>query len=118
MLLPRSTTKDAPDDLAEAGQVLSLGLLDAQVWQPERLDFAAGPTPHNARHSAPQAHGIGVGPGLKIEPGMSRDGFASAASESRLLAPTRPPADPEDHPVRACSPRGGWWVGGSPTPAE
>lgn len=30
-------------EVGKAGQVLMRGLLDAQVWQPERLDFAAGP---------------------------------------------------------------------------
>ena len=43
-----SATKDAPGcyawaEVGKAGQVLMRGLLDAQVWQPERLDFAAGP---------------------------------------------------------------------------
>ncbi|MEY8874931.1 MAG: hypothetical protein AB9M60_00365 [Leptothrix sp. (in: b-proteobacteria)] len=30
-------------EVGKAGQVLLRGLLDAQVWQPERLDFAAAP---------------------------------------------------------------------------
>jgi hypothetical protein len=35
--------KFAWSEVGKAGQVLMRGLLDAQVWQPERLDFAAGP---------------------------------------------------------------------------
>jgi hypothetical protein len=34
-------------EVGKAGQVLMRGLLDAQVWQPERLDFAAGPILHD-----------------------------------------------------------------------
>lgn len=43
-----AASKDVPGrfawcEVGRAGQVLARGLLDAQVWQPERLDFAAGP---------------------------------------------------------------------------
>lgn len=34
-------------EVGRAGQVLMRGLLDTQVWQPERLDFAAGPILHD-----------------------------------------------------------------------
>lgn len=48
MTLLWSASKEAPGrfawaEIGKAGQVLMRGLLDAMVWQPERLDFAAPP---------------------------------------------------------------------------
>jgi hypothetical protein len=94
-----AAARDAPGRYAwgvvgQAGQVLLRGLLDAQVWQPERLDFAAAPVLADGLHRAGAAARRYGDPltlfdlnEIRVDPSQEKAAQEAQQSARKALAP-------------------------------